>query len=172
MVSVPESWMFLHIYRTGKCGYDNYEAPAQWTGIREGTSAGKTTTNSQSLWLRVKAVKPSANSCLISKKPHLIPVQYRGFLRLFPGWPESVWVHVYGAWKRMSLMRCFWRESPCVVASETIYGVHENQSVKRSGQAWRAAHGEAKTWDRVATVTYDASHWCRLKMSIQKHYLS
>lgn len=34
--SVKRSWyqcqnlgMFLHIYRTRKCGYDNYEAPAQ-----------------------------------------------------------------------------------------------------------------------------------------------
>ena len=28
-----------------------------------------------------------------------------------------------------------------MVASETIYEVHENQSVKRSGQACGAAHG-------------------------------
>ena len=75
----------------------------------------------------------------LAKYAHEVSVQYRDFLRLFPGWPESVWVHIYGAWKRMSLMRHFWRESPCVVASETIYGVHENQSVKRSGQAGGAA---------------------------------
>ncbi|ECF1700090.1 hypothetical protein E1B77_03915 [Salmonella enterica subsp. enterica] len=29
-----------------------------------------------------------------------------------------------------------------MAASETIYGVHENQSVKRSGQAGGAAHAE------------------------------
>ena len=29
-----------------------------------------------------------------------------------------------------------------MVASETIYGVHENNSVKRSGQAGGAAHAE------------------------------
>ena len=75
----------------------------------------------------------------LAKYAHEVPVQLRDFLRLFPSWPESVWVHIYGAWKRMSLMRHFWRESPCVVASETIYGVHENQSVKRSGQAGGAA---------------------------------
>ena len=45
----------------------------------------------------------------------------------------------------MSLMRHFCRESPCVVASETIYGVHENQSVKRSVQAGGAAHAEGKS---------------------------
>ncbi|EDZ8231846.1 hypothetical protein GQT24_004667 [Salmonella enterica] len=42
----------------------------------------------------------------------------------------------------MSIMRRFWRESPCMAAPETIYGVHENHSVKRSGQAWGAARAE------------------------------
>ncbi|EDZ29120.1 hypothetical protein SeW_A4955 [Salmonella enterica subsp. enterica serovar Weltevreden str. HI_N05-537] len=32
-----------------------------------------------------------------------------------------------------------------MVASETIYGVHENQSVKRSGQAGGAAHVSAES---------------------------
>ncbi|ENW0631819.1 hypothetical protein ACFLCJ_004536, partial [Escherichia coli] len=32
--------------------------------------------------------------------------------------------------------------SPCVVASETICGMHENQSVKRSEQAWGAARAK------------------------------
>ncbi|HBZ7249698.1 TPA: hypothetical protein MM008_003810 [Klebsiella variicola subsp. variicola] len=35
----------------------------------------------------------------------------------------------------MSIMRRFWRESPCMAAPETIYGMHENHSVKRSWQA-------------------------------------
>lgn len=40
---------------------------------------GKTTANAQSLWLRVKTVKPSADSCLIRKNAHVIPVEYRDF---------------------------------------------------------------------------------------------
>ncbi|EEA9026582.1 hypothetical protein ABN20_003045 [Salmonella enterica subsp. enterica] len=34
-----------------------------------------------------------------------------------------------------------------MVAYETIYGVHENQSVKRSGQAGGAARGIARNKD-------------------------
>lgn len=44
----------------------------------------KTTANSQSLWLRVKAVKPSANSCLISKKSPRNPGPVLGFFTPFP----------------------------------------------------------------------------------------
>ncbi len=55
-------------------------------------------------------------------------------------------MYIYGAWKRMSLMRHFWRENPCVVASETIYGMHENQSVKRSGQAGGAVRNRENKW--------------------------
>ncbi len=38
----------------------------------------------------------------------------------------------------------FLRESPCAATPEAIYGVHENHSVKRSGQAWgqRAQRGK------------------------------
>ncbi|EHT99723.1 hypothetical protein CKS_3662 [Pantoea stewartii subsp. stewartii DC283] len=39
-------------------------------------------------------------------------------------------------------MRYFLRESPCAATPEAIYGVHENHSVKRSGQAWGAARAE------------------------------
>ncbi|EDW0111503.1 hypothetical protein AYT02_004299 [Salmonella enterica] len=42
----------------------------------------------------------------------------------------------------MSIMRRYWRESPCMAAPEKIYGVHENHSVKRSGQAGGAARDE------------------------------
>ncbi|ECJ5917704.1 hypothetical protein FNH63_09170 [Salmonella enterica subsp. salamae] len=42
----------------------------------------------------------------------------------------------------MSIMRRFWRESPCMAAPETIYWVHENHSVKRSGQAGGVARAE------------------------------
>lgn len=45
--------------------------------------------NAQSLWLCIKTVKPPANPCLIRKNAHAIPVQYRDFLYLFPGWPEN-----------------------------------------------------------------------------------
>lgn len=45
----------------------------------------------------------------------------------------------------MSIMRRFWRESPCMAAPETIFWVHEYHSVKRSGQAWGAAHVSAKS---------------------------
>lgn len=70
---------------------------------------------------------------------HRYPGPVPGFLCIFPRWPENAWVHVYAAWNRMSLMHHFWRESPCVAAPETIYEVHENQSVKWSGQAGGAA---------------------------------
>lgn len=33
------------------------------------------------------------------------------------------------------------------MASETIYGVHENQSVKRSGQAGGAAHADENCYE-------------------------
>lgn len=45
----------------------------------DSTNARKTTANSQPLWLRVKAVKPSANSCLISKIRPRSPGPVPGF---------------------------------------------------------------------------------------------
>ncbi|EDP9823753.1 hypothetical protein AKI19_002692 [Salmonella enterica subsp. enterica] len=46
----------------------------------------------------------------------------------------------------MSIMRRFWRESPCMAAPETIYWVHENHSVKRSGQAGGAVRNRENKW--------------------------
>ncbi len=89
MVSVPESGMFLHIYRTGK--RDTIIMKPRFN--EQESDKAKMRKNNSKLSIAMaphQSCQTVANSCLISKiRPRSLgPVP--GFLRLFPGWPESV----------------------------------------------------------------------------------
>ena len=62
----------------------NLECSCTFTALESVDTPGKTTANAQSLWLRVKTVKPSADSCLIRKKRPRNPGRVPGFLTPFP----------------------------------------------------------------------------------------
>lgn len=78
---------------------------------------------------------------------------------------SAAWMHVYAVWKRMTVMRNFWRKSPCVAAPEAIYDVHENHPVKWSGQAGGAVRVVIKNAfidffaEFIASLCGKVTHW-------------
>lgn len=44
----------------------------------------------------------------------------------------------------------FWRKSPCMAAPETISGVHQNHSVKRSGRGSALKGAESYIYGRMS----------------------